>query len=195
MFNSLTTIILVIAISISVIFYFITLYNQLVLLKNDIQKNWSNIDVLLKQRNSELTKLVDSCTQYMQYEQGIVDKITKARASLMSACDSKDTAAIGLAEVEVRSSVRQLFALAENYPNLKTDTVFAKLQQGIIELESSISDRREFYNASVNLNNTAVEQFPSSIVANRFNFKKYDLLHFSEEEKQDVNIKNLFNKN
>lgn len=192
--NQQLGIIILIAVLLVVIFYFITLYNQLVLLKNDIQKNWANIDVLLKQRNSELTKLIDSCTQYMAYEKDTLEKITKARNLLTSAYDNKNTLALGLAETEIRSSVRQLFALAENYPNLKTDGVFAKLQQTIIELESSISDRREFYNDSVNLNNIAVEQFPTNIITHICNFKKFDLLKFNAEEMQDINIKSSFNK-
>jgi LemA protein len=192
--NQQLGIIILIAVLLVVIFYFIALYNQLILLKNDIQKNWSNIEVLLKQRNSELTKLVDSCTQYITYEKDTLEKITKVRNSLTTAYDNKDILALGVAETEIRSSVRQLFALAENYPNLKADTVFAKLQQTIIELESSISDRREFYNDSVNLNNIAIEQFPTNIVTRLFNFKKFDLLKFNIEETQDINIKNLFNK-
>lgn len=177
----------------TIICYVVVIYNQLVSLKNSIQKNWSNIDVLLKQRNSELIKLVDSCKEYMTYEKETFEKIVKARNSLSLASDNKNLLELGKAEMELRANVRQLFVLAENYPDLKTSTMFGNLQHRISELENSISDRREFYNESVNLNNTAIEQFPTNIIARNFGFKEHELLKFSKEEKQDVNIKQEFN--
>ncbi len=185
-------VVVIVGILLSMVAYFITLYNQLVFLKNEVLKNWSNIDVLLKQRNSELTKLIDSCKIYMEYEKGTLLKITEARNTLVSATENKDLASLGKAESELRAGTRQLFALAENYPNLKADSSFGNLQGRISELEASISDRREFYNESVNLNNIAIEQFPEVIVAQMFGFKDFQLLKFSDEEKQDVDIKKAF---
>ncbi len=95
----------------------------------------------------------------MDYEADTLTKITKLRNSLTTACDNKDITAINNIETDVRASLKQLFALAENYPDLKTDKVFNNLQQSIIELESSISDRRELYNDSVNSKEYARNNF------------------------------------
>lgn len=186
------TLLIIMMILVSVVFYGITLYNQLISLKNAVLKNWSNIDVLLKQRNTELTKLLQTCKEYMQYEQSTLEKIVQTRGSLTAATDSNDLAALGQAETALRTHLHRLFALAENYPDLKTNTVFLELQQRISDLESSISDRRELYNESVNYNNVAIAQFPTVIIARAFHFKSCDLLEFSQAEKEDVDVKKHF---
>lgn len=177
----------------SIIVYTIILYNHLIILKNNVQKNWSNIDVLLKQRNSELSKLIDVCKTYMQYEKETLLKITEARNILNTAVDKQDVVSLNKAESDLKLGMQRLLALLENYPNLKADSSFLNLQGRISELEVSIADRREFYNESVNLNNIAIEQFPEIIFARAFGFKAFDLLKFSEEEKQDVDVKKGFN--
>lgn len=186
--SKIILIILIISIVITLTSYFIIVYNRLIALKNEVHKNWSNIEVLLKQRNSELTKLLDSCKEYMKYEQETFEKIIKARNSLTLASDNKDLSALGKAEIELRMGFSKLLALAENYPDLKTNTVFINLQHRISELEESISDRREFYNESVNLNNITIEQFPSNIIAHNFGFKDFELLKFNDEETKDIRI-------
>jgi LemA protein len=184
---------IIIAILIVVILYVIFLYNNLVALKHNVAKAWSNIDVLLKQRHEELPKLVEVCKQYMEYEKDTLQKIVTARSAVMSARSSGDVGALGMAETELRLGLGNLFALAENYPDLKANDSFQKLQSRISQLENSIADRREVYNESVNLNNIRIEQFPDVIIARIFAFKAFELLEFSEQEKQDVNIKSLFN--
>jgi LemA protein len=92
----------------------------------------------------------------------------------------------------LRAGLGQLFAVAEAYPDLKTNESFQQLLGRISGLENAISDRREYYNESVNVNNVRIEQFPDLIIARMFNFKDFDLLEFQAEEKQDVNIKELF---
>lgn len=99
---------------------------------------------------------------------------------------------MGQAEAQLRMGLGNLFALAEAYPDLKADQSFQHLQSRITGLENSIADRREFYNAAVNINNIRIEQFPDVIVARKFNFKPAELLVFNEEEKQDVDVKSLF---
>ncbi|MES9879614.1 MAG: LemA family protein [Sedimenticola sp.] len=175
------------------ILYAIVLYNNLVNLKHGITKAWANIDVLLKQRHDELPKLVETCKQYMQYEQETLERVMQARAAVSSAREQGDVGALGGAETQLRLGLGNLFAVAEAYPDLKANDTFQHLQSRISELESSIADRREYYNESVNNNNVRIEQFPDVIIANRFNFKAAELLEFADEEKRDVNIKSLFN--
>lgn len=172
--------------------YLIVIYNNLISLKNNVAKNWSNIDVLLKQRYSELPKLIDTCKEYMAYEKETLEKIVVARKAALSASEAKNLIALGQAENSLKNGLTQLFALAENYPTLKTNESFQRLQQRISELESSIADRREFYNDSVNRNNVRIEQFPDILVARAFHFKAFDLLKFNEAELQDVGITNQF---
>ncbi|MCG8434922.1 MAG: LemA family protein [Gammaproteobacteria bacterium] len=176
----------------AVIIYFVNIYNNLVRLKHNVSKAWANIDVLLKQRHDELPKLVETCKQYMQYEQDTLEKVMKARSAVQAAREAGDVGALGPAETQLRSGLMNLFAVAEAYPDLKANDSFQHLQSRISGLENSIADRREFYNEAVNVNNVRIEQFPDVIVANNFGFKSADLLEFSEEEKKDVNIKELF---
>jgi LemA protein len=172
--------------------YSVTLYNNLVSLKHNVDKAWSNIDVLLKQRHDELPKLVETCKQYMQYEQDTLEKVMQARSAVASARQQGDVGALGPAETQLRMGLGSLFALAEAYPDLKANDNFQHLQSRISGLENAIADRREFYNESVNTNNIRVEQFPDVIIAKKMGFGKKPLLEFSNEEKKDVDMKELF---
>jgi LemA protein len=172
--------------------YLVTVYNSLVTVKNAVAKAWANIDVLLKQRHDELPKLVDTCKQYMQHEQETLEKVIQARSRVSSAREAQNVGALGAAESALRSGLGQLFALAESYPDLKANEQFLHLQSRISGLENAIADRREFYNESVNINNVAIEQFPGVLVARMFNFKDFELLKFSAEEVQDVDISARF---
>lgn len=180
-------------VSVGVIFYAITIYNQLVTLKHNVSKSWANIDVLLKQRHDELPKLIEVCKQYMGYEKDTLERVIKARSAVASAREKSDVGALGAAETQLRLGLGSLFALAESYPDLKADQSFQHLQSRITGLENSIADRREFYNETVNNNNVRIEQFPDVIIARFFSFKEATLLEFGEEEKSDVNVKALFN--
>ena len=172
--------------------YAIGLYNGLVKLRESVKQAWANIDVLLAQRHDELPKLVETCKRYMQYEQETLERVMKARASVFQAAGRGDVAAVGAAESSLRAGLGQLFAVVENYPQLKADESFNHLQARITQIEESIADRRELYNASVNLNNVRVHQFPDVVVARMFDFKEAGLLEFTEEHKADVDMKALF---
>jgi LemA protein len=167
-------------------------YNQLVQIKHNVSKSWANIDVLLKQRHDELPKIVETCKQYMKFEQETLTKVMEARASVSSAREARDIGALGQAEGDLRGALGRLFAVAEAYPDLKANQTFLHLQERISSLENAIADRREFYNESVNVNNVRIEQFPDSIVAGTFGFKPFELLKFSTAEKEDVDVKQLF---
>ncbi|MBX3666095.1 MAG: LemA family protein [Burkholderiales bacterium] len=173
--------------------YGVTIYNSLVQLKHNVTKAWANIDVLLKQRHDELPKLVETCKQYMKFEQDTLAKVIEARSKVFSAREAQNIPALGGAETMLRGALGNLFALAEAYPDLKANENFQQLQTRISTLENAIADRREFYNESVNVNNVRIEQFPDVIVARLLNFREAQLLEFSEEEKKDVDVKQLFN--
>jgi len=172
--------------------YVVSLYNSLVRLKHGISKAWANIDVLLCQRHDELPKLVEMCRQHMSYEQTTLERIIKARSEVASARAQQDIAALGHAETEIRAGLGRLFALAEEYPELKASDSFIHLHQRISVLEENIADRREFYNEAVNLNNVRIEQFPDVIIAKLFNFTAATLLKFDSEQTTDVNITQMF---
>jgi LemA protein len=175
-----------------VVVYAIGIYNGLVKLRESVKQAWSNIDVLLVQRHDELPKLVESCKRYMQYEQETLERVMKARASVFQAAGRGDVAAVGAAESVLRAGLGQLFAVVENYPQLKADESFRHLQARITQLEEGIADRRELYNASVNLNNVRIHQFPDLVVARGFGFKAATLLEFTDAQKADVDMKALF---
>ncbi len=172
--------------------YAIAIYNGLVSLKHAVGKHLANIDVLLKQRHEELPKLVASCKQYMRYEQATLEQVISARNQVAKAQKKGDIQQLGVAETSLRKGLGQLFALAENYPELKANDNFQHLQQRISGLENAIADRREVYNESVNNNNIRIEQFPDIIIARFFGFKDFELLEFSEAEIEDVDVKMLF---
>ena len=182
----------ILALIVATVFFVIVIYNRLVNLKHNTTKAWSNIDVLLKQRHDELQKLISTCKEYMKYEQDTLEKVIEARSHVASARAAGDIGALGAAEGALRIGLGQLFALAEDYPDLKANETFQHLQARISGLENSIADRREFYNESVNLNNIGIEEFPDVIVARFFNFKPFQLLEFEQSELSDVNVGALF---
>lgn len=172
--------------------YVVVAYNHLVNLKHNVSKAWANIDVLLKQRHDEIPKLVETCKQYMKFEQSTLEKVMQARAQVSNAREARDVSALGKAEGALRAGLGNLFAVAEAYPELKSNEQFMHLQARISNLENAIADRREFYNESVNINNVRVEQFPDNVVAGMFSFKTARLLEFASAEKADVDVQGLF---
>lgn len=183
---------LFLAVLIVALLYAIVSYNNLVNLKHAVAKAWANIDVLLKQRHDEIPKLVETCKQYMKFEQATLEKVMQARSQVSSAREAQDIGALGRAEGALRAGLGSLFAVAEAYPELKTNEQFLHLQARISNLENAIADRREFYNESVNINNVRVEQFPDNIVAGLFRFSAARLLEFASAEKADVDVRTLF---
>src|SRR5580693_10266184 len=183
---------IILAFAAALIVYFVGIYNGLVGLRENIKEAWANIDVLLKQRHDELPKLIETCKRYMQFEQDTLEKVMRARASVSQASASGNVAAVGAAEQQLRVGVGRLFAVAESYPQLKTDETFKQLQGRITALEESIADRRELYNDQVNLNNIRVKVFPDVVIAQKFGFLPAHLLEFTNEEKRDVEVGALF---
>jgi len=167
------------------VFYLVTIYNGLVAIKNDIDKAWANIDVLLKQRHDELTKLLDTTKGYMEFERDTLNKITQARSQYQQAVTVDQKAQ---ADQSMTSALRGFFAVAENYPELKANTNFQLLEKRISELESQIADRREFYNDSVNTFNIRIQQVPDTFVAAFMRLTPRAMLKVDEADKADVKM-------
>jgi len=171
---------------IGIFIYFITIYNSLVRLKNDISKSWANIDVLLKQRHDELPKLIETCKGYMQYEQKTFQMIAEARTSFMQATSVGQKAQ---ADNMMSGALKSLFAVAENYPELKANNNFLQLQKRISELEERIADRREFFNDTTNTFNIRIQQLPDVFVAKMLSLEARELFKVSDEDRRDVEMK------
>ena len=165
--------------------YLVTIYNGLIAVKNNVDKAWANIDVLLKQRHDELSKLLDVCKGYMDFERDTLQKITQARSMYQQAVSVDQKAQ---ADQSMTSALRGFFAVAENYPQLKANDNFMRLQVRITDLESQIADRREFYNDSVNTFNIRIQQMPDTFVASFMNLTPQPMFKVEEADKADVKM-------
>jgi LemA protein len=170
---------------VAAVLYLATIFNGLVALKNDIDKSWANIDVMLKQRHDELTKLLDTTKGYADFERETLIKITQARSQYQQAVtvDQKVQA-----DQTMTSALRGFFAVAENYPDLKANSNFQVLEKRISELESQIADRREFYNDCVNTFNIRIQQVPDTFVAAFMRLTPRTMLKIDEADKADVKM-------
>lgn len=166
--------------------YAIIIYNELIRLRNDNDRAWANIDVLLKQRHDEIPNLVETVKGYMQHEQQTLLAVTQARAASMSAATVGQKAQ---ADILLAGALRGLFAVAENYPDLKANQNFLKLQNRISELEERIADRREFFNDDVNTYNTRIRQIPDVFLANLLNLRSRDMFKVDEQEREAIEVK------
>ena len=183
----LTIIIIVAVVLVLIIFigWFVAVYNGLIRLKNNIKKSWSNIDVLLKQRTDELTKLIASVKGYMKHERGVLTDVTKARTAMMKAKSKPDKAK---ADNMLTGALKTLFAVAENYPKLQANENFMQLQGRISGIENELADRREFYNDSVNTYNIKIHQIPTVFIANMLGYKDEVLFKADEADRKDVKV-------
>jgi len=168
---------------ITLIAYVVGAYNMLVRLANNIDKAWSNIDVILKQRHDELPKLVEVCNSYMTHERETLESVTRARNAYSAGLNIDDKAQ---AENQIVGALGKLFAVAEQYPDLKANQEFLAIHQRISALESTIADRREFYNDSVNLYNIAIEQIPTLWVAQQAGYIARPLLTVAPSDRKDM---------
>jgi LemA protein len=168
---------------ITLIAYVVGAYNMLVRLANNIDKAWSNIDVILKQRHDELPKLVEVCNSYMTHERETLESVTRARNAYSAGLNINDKAQ---AENQIVGALGKLFAVAEQYPDLKANQEFLAIHQRISALESTIADRREFYNDSVNLYNIAIEQIPTLWVAQQAGYIARPLLTVAPSDRKDM---------
>jgi len=161
------------------------IYNGLISLKENIRKSWANIDVILKQRYDEIPKLISVCESYAQFEKGMLDRLLKARERYVRADGVKQKSK---ASNQISDALRSIFALAENYPELKANQNFMQLQNRISHLEETLADRREFYNDSVNNYNIRIQQIPDVFVAGMLNYQQEEMFEVAEEERRDVKV-------
>ena len=171
---------------VGVLVYVVILYNELVRLRNDNDRAWANIDVLLKQRHDEIPNLVETVKGYMQHEQQTLLAVTQARAASMNAASIGQKAQ---ADAMITGALRGLFAVAENYPQLRANENFLKLQNRITELEERIADRREFFNDDVNTYNTRIGQIPDVFIASMMSLKPRQMFKVSDDDRRQVEVK------
>jgi LemA protein len=168
-----------------IIGYFVSIFNGLIRLKNNIEKSWSNINVLLKQRHDELPKLLSTVKGYMKYEKNVLTQITKARTAFMRTKDIHEKARL---DNQITEALKTIFAVAENYPKLQANESFRHLQTRISGLENELADRREFYNDSVNAFNIRIQSIPDVVVAKMMSYTSKELFRVAQAEKADVKI-------
>lgn len=142
----------------------VVMYNRLVTLRNNVDRAWANVDVLLQQRADELPNLVSTVKGYAAHERGIFEEVAQARAGLLAAAGPEAKAR---ADVALHDATVRLLMVAEAYPDLKADGNFLALQKRISGLEDVLADRREFYNDSVAIHNTRIQEFPDLLLARR----------------------------
>lgn len=180
----LTIIILVVLAGL--VFWVIGVFNSLVVLKNRAKEAWSDIDVQLKRRYDLIPNLVETVKGYATHERELLEKVTQARASAMGAKGTHDKAE---AENMLSSTLKSLFAVSENYPDLKASTNFLELQRELSDTENKIQAARRFYNTNVRDLNIKIEIFPANLVANMMGFKQMELFEAGEQEKEPVKVK------
>ena len=161
----------------------VSIYNKLVRMRNTVRSSWSDIDVQLKKRYDLVPNIVEAVKGYASHERSLFEKVTEARSRAIHATGPVETAK---AENLLRDSLKSLFAVAEAYPDLKANQNFLQLQTQLKEIEDNIESARRYYNAVTRDYNTAIEQFPSNLVASQFKFERSD---FFELETPDIERK------
>jgi len=163
----------------------VAIYNGLVTLKNRVDEAWSDIDVQLKRRHDLIPNLVNTVKGYATHERELFEKVTEARTAAMGAQNPADKEE---AENALSGTLKSLFAVAENYPDLKANQNFLELQKELTDTEDKIQASRRFYNGNVRDFNTKIEVFPSNIVAGMLHFTKRDFFQMDEAEKEPVAV-------
>lgn len=162
-------------------------YNRLVKLRNNVKEAYSTMDVYLKKRFDLIPNIVETVKRYVQHEKETFENITKARAQVQLAGTTEEKIA---SEQVLGGTIKTLFAVAENYPDLKSNTNFLALQKELSNIEEEIALARKYYNGCVKMMNNAVEMFPSNIIANLFHFESMPLFELEDiAERANVGVK------
>jgi LemA protein len=169
-----------------IVLFIIFLYNSLIRLKNNIENSLSQIDVQLKRRNDLIPNLIETVKGYMKHEKTLLENITKARTSMMNA---KSIESKGKSSNMLSGTLKSLFAVSENYPDLKANQNFIQLQEEITGTENKIAYSRQHYNDVVMTFNNKIQTFPNKAFANMFSFKNYDMFEATEAEKKNIKVK------
>ncbi|MDD5032720.1 MAG: LemA family protein [Candidatus Pacebacteria bacterium] len=180
--------IVILAVLAVLVLWFIVVFNRLVILRTRSKEALSDIDVQTKRRYDLIPNLVETVKGYMQHERNVFENVTKARSEAMSAGDGMAQKAEK--ENALSNTLKTLFAVSENYPELKANENFLELQRELSDTENKIQAARRFYNGNVRDLNIKIETFPSRIVAGLFGFAKMEFFEVADEaEKQPVNVK------
>lgn len=176
---------------IAVVLGLVAMYNGFVRLKNRTQEAWSDIDVQLKRRHDLIPNLVETVKGYAAHEKSTFEEVTQARANAISASQSGDIAQQGKAENMLSGALKSLFAVSENYPDLKANQNFLDLQRQLTDTEDKIQAARRFYNGNVRDFNMMIQSFPNNMMAGMFGFKAFAFfdLDGSPEERENVQVK------
>ncbi|MBI4128261.1 MAG: LemA family protein [Parcubacteria group bacterium] len=182
----MTVLYVLLAIAVLLVLWVIGAFNGLVMLRNRVQEAWSDIEVQLKRRYDLIPNLVETVKGYARHEEGVFTKVTEARVKAMGASGAHDKA---IAENMLAGALKSLFAVAENYPELKASQNFLELQRELSDTENKIQAARRFYNGNVRDFNTRIEIFPTNLIANMFRFEKREFFELENEgEKQPVKV-------
>jgi len=176
---------IILAVVIIAVLWIIALYNGLVRIRNAVRNAWSQIDVQLKRRHDLIPNLVEVVKDYMSYEQETLTKVIQARGNAINAQGVADRAQ---AENVLTGALKSLFAVFENYPDLKANQNVMRLQEELTSTENKIAFARQYYNDSVMRLNNQIQLFPSNIVAGMFNFAAEQYYQVPEEDKEPVKV-------
>lgn len=177
--------VILIIVVVLIILWAISVYNQLIALRNRVKDQWAQIDVQLKRRFDLIPNLVETVKGYTKHESETLEAVIKARNTYVSATLPEDQMK---ADGELTQAISKLFALTESYPDLKANTNFQALQQELTETESKIAAARQFYNDTVMVYNNKVSMVPSNIIASLFKFNKEAFFEANETERQNVQV-------
>jgi LemA protein len=166
--------------------FVIGIYNSLVTLKVKIQEAWSQIDVQLKRRTDLIPNLVETVKGYASHEKEVFEKVTQARSALMSANGPKEA---GEADQMLGGALKNLFAVAESYPELKAQASFGELQKELADTEDKVAYSRQFYNSVVRQYNEKIAVVPNNIIAGFFKFEPQEFFEVQEAERENVEVK------
>lgn len=167
-------------------FYLFSVYNSLAGLKVKISEAWSQIDVQLKRRADLIPNLVEAVKGYASHEKEVFEKVTQARAAMMSATNAAEA---GAADNMMTGALKSLFAVAEAYPQLKANEGFVNLQKELSDTEDKVSYSRQFFNNVVRQYNEMIVMFPSNVLAGMFGFKAAEFFEANETERKSVEVK------
>ncbi|BCX15831.1 MAG: LemA family protein [Candidatus Parcubacteria bacterium] len=168
-----------------VLIWVIAVFNSLIQKRNRVKNAWSDIDVQLKRRYDLIPNLVETVKGYKEYEAAVLENVTNARVSAMN---QNDLVAKAQAENMLSSALKSLFAVAENYPQLRASENFQKLQEQLSAIENDIQSARRYYNAAVRELNNAIQVFPANVVAGIFGFRQAEFFGADENEKDVVKV-------
>ncbi|MFB6212368.1 MAG: LemA family protein [Candidatus Magasanikbacteria bacterium] len=178
-----TVIIIVIAL---VALWLIYAYNSLVRLENRVEEAWADIDIQLKRRYDLIPNLIETVKGYAEHEKEVFNQVTEARSKALSAEERGNPQEVKKAENQLEGALKSLFAVAEDYPDLKSSDNFLELQQELTDTENKIQAARRFYNTNVRDFNTKIESFPYNLIADNFGFKKKELFDLEDKEQRQV---------